>query len=62
MFIKEPIRILKITKDGREYYEWLGIPYAEPPVGELRFASPKPVEPWDSLREASSYGSYCAHT
>ncbi|CAG7717046.1 unnamed protein product, partial [Allacma fusca] len=48
--------------DGREYYQWLGIPYAKPPVGELRFASPKAVKPWDTVRVTSSYGSWCAQT
>ncbi|MCX4631927.1 carboxylesterase family protein [Streptomyces sp. NBC_01443] len=33
-----------------------GIPYAEPPVGALRFAAPRPVEGWSGVREAVSYG------
>ncbi|MGS0687482.1 carboxylesterase/lipase family protein [Nakamurella sp. GG22] len=33
-----------------------GVPYAEPPVGELRFAAPRPVRPWSGVREAVSFG------
>jgi para-nitrobenzyl esterase len=33
-----------------------GIPFAEPPVGELRFAAPRPVRSWDGVREAMSFG------
>lgn len=33
-----------------------GIPFAEPPVGALRFAAPRPVRSWDGMREAASYG------
>ncbi|MFF1495039.1 carboxylesterase family protein [Streptomyces sp. NPDC058304] len=33
-----------------------GIPYAEPPVGALRFAAPRRVEGWSGVREAVSYG------
>nr|WP_042198612.1 carboxylesterase family protein [Kibdelosporangium sp. MJ126-NF4]CEL23448.1 Putative carboxylesterase [Kibdelosporangium sp. MJ126-NF4]CTQ96829.1 Putative carboxylesterase(EC:3.1.1.-) [Kibdelosporangium sp. MJ126-NF4] len=33
-----------------------GIPFAEPPVGDLRFAAPRPVRNWDGVREATSYG------
>ncbi len=33
-----------------------GVPFAAPPVGELRFKPPQPVEPWDGVREATSFG------
>ena len=35
---------------------WLGIPYAAPPWGELRFKEPKPVTPWTVIRESVEYG------
>lgn len=33
-----------------------GIPYAEPPVGDLRFAAPQPVRGWDGVRQALVFG------
>ena len=33
-----------------------GIPYAQPPVGELRFATPAPALPWEGVRDASAFG------
>ena len=35
---------------------WRGIPYAAPPVGELRFRAPRPVVPWEGIRDASKFG------
>ncbi|MFK0116596.1 carboxylesterase/lipase family protein [Streptomyces sp. NPDC090994] len=33
-----------------------GIPFAAPPVGEARFAAPRPAEAWDGVREAYAFG------
>ncbi|MBI4901982.1 MAG: carboxylesterase family protein [Actinobacteria bacterium] len=33
-----------------------GIPFAQAPVGELRFAAPVPALPWDGVRDASHPG------
>jgi para-nitrobenzyl esterase len=38
---------------------WLGIPYAQPPVGPLRWKAPRPPEPWSGVREALAAGSPC---
>src|SRR5689334_24998083 len=33
-----------------------GIPFAQPPVGALRFAAPQAARPWDGVREADMFG------
>ena len=33
-----------------------GIPFARPPVGDLRFAAPMPPRPWDGVRDALAFG------
>ena len=39
---------------------FLGVPFARPPVGPLRWREPMPVVPWTGVREATAYGSACA--
>ncbi|HKY13554.1 MAG TPA: carboxylesterase/lipase family protein [Microthrixaceae bacterium] len=34
-----------------------GVPFAAPPIGELRFRPPAPVEPWEGERSADSFGT-----
>ena len=36
-----------------------GIPYAAPPVGDLRWKAPQPVKPWDGVLKASEFGARC---
>lgn len=38
-----------------------GIPYAAPPVGDLRWKEPQPVEDWDGVRACTEYSSDCPH-
>ena len=39
--------------------EYLGIPYAAPPVGALRWAPPQPAAPWPGVRQATSFAPHC---
>jgi para-nitrobenzyl esterase len=36
-----------------------GIPYAQPPVGPLRWKPPQPAERWEGVRDGSRYGAMC---
>src|SRR5690348_841020 len=38
---------------------FLGVPFAAPPVGALRFKEPQAHACWDGVREASSYAAQC---
>jgi para-nitrobenzyl esterase len=39
--------------------EFLGIPYAAPPVGDLRWKPPAPAAKWTDVRKATDFGSHC---
>jgi para-nitrobenzyl esterase len=45
------------TRDG--VHRWRSIPYAQPPVGALRFRAPRPVQPWPGVRYCHGFAN-CA--
>jgi len=47
-------RVRGFTRGGTAVF--LGIPFAQAPVGPLRFAAPAPVEPWNGELDATAYG------
>jgi len=50
------------TVEGKEdggVKAFLGIPYAAPPVGNLRWKPPMPPAGWDGVRKATDFGSHC---
>jgi para-nitrobenzyl esterase len=49
-----------ITNEGAR--QFLGIPYAAPPTGALRWRPPQPARSWSGIRDASKPGPVCAQT
>ncbi|XP_074000284.1 juvenile hormone esterase-like [Rhodnius prolixus] len=47
------------SRNGRTVAAFNGIPFAKPPLNELRFQYPQPPEPWVGVREAYNFGSVC---
>ncbi|KAM9061844.1 carboxylesterase 4A isoform 2-T2 [Sarcophilus harrisii] len=45
--------------EGKAVNIYLGVPFAKPPVGKLRFAPPEPPEPWNNIRNAGTYPPAC---
>ncbi|EMP27860.1 Acetylcholinesterase [Chelonia mydas] len=54
-----PIRGKRLLAGSNKVTAFLGIPYAEPPVGALRFQKPLPHHLWSQVLEASSFGNAC---
>ncbi|KAK7870480.1 hypothetical protein R5R35_000752 [Gryllus longicercus] len=49
------------TPSGKDFLSFQGVPYAKPPVGDLRFKAPQPAEPWAGVRDATRPGNPCLH-
>ena len=46
-----------VVADGVASFK--GIPFAAPPVGDLRWKSPQPAKPWTGIRKSDSYAPGC---
>lgn len=51
--------IQKKSSLGYDYYSFQKIPYAKPPVGELRFSDPQPPTKWTEPIDCSNQGPAC---
>ena len=49
----------KTINDGK-VKAFLGLPYAAPPVGDLRWKAPERRATWKGVRDATSFGAHCA--
>lgn len=45
--------------DDKLYYSFKGIPFAKPPINELKFKAPQKIEPWNSTLDAFDFGNDC---
>ncbi|RIV22425.1 carboxylesterase family protein [Fibrisoma montanum] len=48
--------VLEGVKEGSGVYAFKGIPFAQPPVGDLRWKEPQPVQNWQGVRKADKFG------
>ncbi|XP_020667963.3 cholinesterase [Pogona vitticeps] len=57
-----PVKGKQVPAGSGSVTAYLGIPYAEPPLGKLRFQKPLPHQPWSHILEATSFGNSCPQT
>jgi para-nitrobenzyl esterase len=62
--ITDPVRVEQgqlAGTDGRspDVRVYRGVPFAAPPVGDLRWKPPQPAAPWQGVRQATQFGSAC---
>ena len=49
-------QIQGVTTDNPGVYVYKGIPYAAPPIGDLRWKEPQPVVAWEGIRQCDRFG------
>ncbi|KAK3913254.1 Fatty acyl-CoA hydrolase precursor, medium chain [Frankliniella fusca] len=54
------MRKMAATGSNRSYFAFLGIPYAQPPTGKLRYKAPKKPATWEGIRDATKESSKCS--
>jgi len=46
-------------KDDGKVKSFVGIPYAAPPIGDLRWKEPQPIAKWSGVKKATEFGFHC---
>lgn len=52
-------RQVRVKESSQTVMAYLGVPFAEPPVGVRRFAAPQPLRDWEGSRDATAYPPLC---
>ncbi len=52
-------KIAQPPANAQGLHVYKGIPYAAPPVGELRWKPPQAVQPWEGIRAVTQWGARC---
>lgn len=60
--LKGVIRVMHPQSGLKDVEQYLGIPYAEAPIGNKRFMPPGAPPPWSELRMCNSVGAVCPQT
>jgi len=50
---------MQLSVLGSDVRAFLGVPYAKPPIGELRFRPPQPVPKWEGVKNAAQFANTC---
>src|SRR5690242_20364041 len=62
--LKQPVRVANgqlagVPGTDSSITVFRGVPFAAPPVGDLRWRAPKPAEPWQGVKKAAEFGANC---
>ncbi|UOE49900.1 carboxylesterase family protein [Mucilaginibacter sp. SMC90] len=50
-------KVSGLTNQGGDVHIYKGIPFAAPPVGDLRWKEPQPVKPWDGVKKCTEFAA-----
>ena len=60
--VKTDTGVVLGVEQGEHVRAWLGVPYAAPPVGDLRWKRPQRATPWDGVIDTAQVGIQCPQT
>lgn len=52
--------VVREARNGRKFDAFLGLPFAKPPIGELRWKAPEDPPVWNGIRDATKLAQVCA--